>query len=219
MRVIHFLHIGKNAGTQIKHIASQINSNSENCIIQTHGHKIVLADLPLQSEYFFSIRQPDARFKSAFYSRKRKGQPRLYVEWSPHEREMFSIFEHANDLAEALFENSPRGHFAFCAMKTSIHFVPQYDWFTRNGFFFKFHAPLTILRQENLAEDIEHLVSLLKLRNRISMTDDYLLSHQNDYEGIPELSDKAKKNLKAWYVQDFLFYKHCDAWIKNDHSR
>jgi hypothetical protein len=158
---------------------------------------VVLADLPPNSEYFFSIKQPDARFKSAFYSRKRKGQPRLYVEWSRHEREMFSIFEHANDLAEALFENSPKGYFAFCAMKTSIHFTAQYDWFERNGFFLKLHPPVAILRQEYLSEDVTAMISKLELKKSISVTEDHMLSYQNNYEGIPNLSGKARKNLRV----------------------
>jgi len=218
MRTIHFLHIGKNAGTQIQNIAKQINGNNEDCQIQVHGHRTILIELPPQSEYFFSIRQPVARFKSAFYSRKRKGQPKLYVEWTKHEREMFSTFEHANDLAEALFENSPRGQSAFSAMISGRHFVPQYSFFVNGGDFLKFHAPLTILRQEKLTEDVEHLMSLLKLKNEVSLTDDPVLSHRNDYQGFPELSDKAKRNLNAWYILDIQFLRYCDVWIRNTQS-
>jgi len=30
-RTVHFLHLRKNAGTQIKFVAQQINENNENC--------------------------------------------------------------------------------------------------------------------------------------------------------------------------------------------
>src|SRR5215469_6421945 len=99
---IHFLHIGKNAGTQIKFVAQQINQNDENCRIVTHPHEVKLGHLPQGARYFFSIRNPLTRFKSAFYSRKRKGLPRFFLDWSAEEKQVFSSFEHANDLAEAL---------------------------------------------------------------------------------------------------------------------
>ena len=116
-RTVHFLHLRKNAGTQIKFVAQQINENNENCWVESHKHRVRLNDLPPEAEHFFSIRDPITRFKSAFYSRKRKGQPRIFIDWSPEEKEIFSTFEHANDLAEALFEDSSRGSLAFGAMK------------------------------------------------------------------------------------------------------
>ncbi len=218
MRTIHFLHIGKTAGTQIKHLISQINDNCEDCYIEAHGHQAILANLPPASDYFFSIRQPEARFRSAFYSRKRKGRPRLNVEWSPNERHVFANFEHANDLAEALFEPAERGFLAFCAMKASVHFLQQYDWFSRQGFFFKVRPPLAILRQEHLSADVAHLSSVLGLIIPVSFTDDRVLSHSNDYDGTPDLSEKARRNLRQWYVQDYLFYDYCSAWIAQNRS-
>ena len=218
VRTIHFLHIGKTAGTQIKHLVSQINENGEDCRIEAYGHHVILANLPPACDYFFSIRQPETRFRSAFYSRKRKGRPRLNVEWSPNEKHVFSSFEHANDLAEALFEETERGFLAFCAMKASVHFLQQYDWFSRQGFFFKVHPPLAILRQERLGEDVANLSSVLGLKTPLSLTGDHVLSHRNDYDGIPDLSEKARQNLRRWYIQDYLFYDYCSDWIARNRT-
>jgi len=211
------LHLRKNAGTQIKFVAQQINENNENCWIESHKHRVRLNDLPPEAEYFFSIRDPITRFKSAFYSRKRKGQPRIFIDWSLEEKEIFSNFEHANDLAEALFDDSSRGSLAFGAMKATRHLgTQQYDWFEQKGFFLQSRPPLIILRQENLADDIRRLCHLLDLKKPIKMTDDKRLAHTNDYYGVPELSEKAKHNLRVWYAQDFEFYKQCCGWIRDN---
>jgi hypothetical protein len=216
-RTIHFLHIGKNAGTQIKFVAQQINQNDENCRIEAHPHEVKLGHLPQEAKYFFSIRNPFARFKSGFYSRKRKGLPRFFLDWSAEEKEVFSNFEHANDLAEALFDDSPSGSLAFAAMKSTFHLGQQQcDWFEGRGFFLKTNPPLIILRQENLSDDLQRLFKLLDLKKCVAITDDERLAHKNNYCGVPELSDKAKDNLRNWYMQDFEFYKQCCNWIKHN---
>ena len=97
---IAFLHIGKNAGTQITHVTKQLKKY--NIKIKKYHHKTKLADLSRNSQYFFSIRNPATRFLSGFYSRKRKGQPRLNIDWNIHEKIAFEQFEHANDIAENL---------------------------------------------------------------------------------------------------------------------
>ena len=74
--LVHFLHLGKNAGTTIKALVRKINQEAKTTLIAAHGHRITLSDLPKDAVYFFSIRDPIARFYSGFYSRKRKGAPR-----------------------------------------------------------------------------------------------------------------------------------------------
>ena len=39
-RIIHFLHIGKNAGNQIKHIANDFNKHSKEVFIVSHPHHV-----------------------------------------------------------------------------------------------------------------------------------------------------------------------------------
>jgi len=79
-----------------------------------------------------------------------------------------------------------------------------------------FRPPLIILRQEKLADDIQRLCHLLDLKKPVKMTDDRRLAHANDYHGVPELSEKAKHNLRIWYAQDFEFYKRCCGWIRDN---
>ena len=142
-RTVHYLHIGKNAGTKVSEIVAAVNSQTPEVQMIKHSHHVALGAIPDGDPYFFSIRNPMKRFFSGFYSRKRKGQPRFYAEWSPHEEQAFAAFEHANDLAEALYEDSDAGHKAFAAIRSIQHLsANQVDWFTRHGFFLDLRPPI-----------------------------------------------------------------------------
>lgn len=212
---VHFLHIGKNAGVQINFIMENANKTSTKFCFIKHDHGFSLADIPEGAKYFFSIRDPISRFKSAFYSRKRKGQPLFYNEWSEAEAIAFRDFEHANDLAGALFEDSSRGFKAYCAMRSISHVAMyQFSWFGQNGQFLKLRPPLDIVRQENFDSDMRRLMNKIGLYAEIVTTMDRVKSHKNDYTDTPELSAKAIRNLRMWYAADIEFYKACELWIK-----
>ena len=68
---IVFIHIGKNAGTQIMYIANKLTKYGVH--IKKYGHNIKLSNLPLNTKYFFSIRKPETRFASVFILEKEKG--------------------------------------------------------------------------------------------------------------------------------------------------
>lgn len=214
-RVVNFLHIGKNAGTQISVLADVINSENPHISIVKRNHDTFLRHLPVDQEYFFSIREPISRFKSGFYSRKRKGKPRIFAEWTIYEAQAFQNFEHANDLAEALFEPSERGRQAIDAIKSIRHTaMNQVDWFYTCGNMFEIRPPVHIIRQENFANDFAKLTELLGVEGEVIIEKDPVRSHRNNYEGVPELSELAIENLTKWYSQDIAFYKRCVAWLE-----
>ena len=215
MRELHFLHIGKCAGTQIKALAGKINTMNSNSKIVVHRHSVTLASLPRDAEYFFSIRSPDTRFSSGFYSRKRKGRPRFNVEWTSSEREAFLNFEHANDLAEALFSEGTQGWRAFAAMQSIQHLaINQCDYFKHCGAFLSNRPPLTIIRQEHFEPDITILIGKLGLNALPPLETDPVTSHRNDYSDAKPLSEKARANLRKWYMQDFELYRQCNSWLE-----
>jgi len=215
-RTIHFLHIGKNAGTQIATVARQINAQVPELYIHKREHDVMLRDLPAEAPYFFSIRNPVKRFVSGFYSRKRKGQPRMYKEWSPHEAQAFGQFEHAVDLAESLFADGPLGHQAFAAIKSMRHTAQaQVDWFMMEGHFLDVRPPLWIIRQEAFDQDLKVFLDRLGAPADIALATDNRRAHKTDYTDIPPLTDKARENLRAWYRQDVEFYAMCAAWIES----
>jgi hypothetical protein len=140
---VHYLHIGKTAGTQIGHVIKQVNLAQPGIRIINNGHGTMLRSLPSGSEYFFSLRDPIGRFRSGFYSRKRMGRPRLNNPWSPSETLIFEEFAHANDLAEALFRCDARGRKAMSAMLTIGHIGhSQVDWFKKAGDIFSLRPPV-----------------------------------------------------------------------------
>ena len=216
---IHFLHIGKCAGTQIDQLSEQVNKISNKGKIIKHGHYVYLKDIRYESKYFFSIRNPLSRFKSGFYSRKRKGYPRIKAEWSLHDSLAFDNFDHANDLAESLFEDGILGERAFAAINSIQHTAQnQSDWFRTVGGFLNLHPPVWIIRQENFEEDFQKFLERSGLGvsfEDIEISQDPVSSHSNDYSDIPELSHKAKRNLERWYSQDFELYRVCERWIKS----
>jgi len=211
---IHYLHIGKNAGNQIKHLAELVDRSDVTYRFRMHPHLVTLADLPTDARYFFSIRSPITRFKSAFYSRKRMGRPLNDYPWTDLERRAFDRFEHAEDLAANLFAEGRDGHDAMCAIKSIGHCTnDQVSWFTGNMYCLDIRPPVWILRMESLEEDIDAMLSRLGGEVRFEPCKDAVVSHRMDYSGIPELSEHSKRNLERWYAQDMEFYRRCEGWI------
>jgi len=196
-------------------IAKGYNSLGKDFHIVKHPHGMKLQNLPPE-RYFFSIRNPVSRFFSAFYSRKRKGQPRAYFEWTPDEAIAFGQFKHANDLAEALFdaETAARSEAAFCAIRSISHCnTNQISWFPTRGNFLNSRPPYAIIRQENFRDDLRELSKRIGFDLTSLITDDDIKAHRNDYSGVPPLSEKAVINLTRWYSQDVVFYEVCENWI------
>lgn len=213
---IAFLHIGKNAGTQIANIALQLQDYG--VTIRTFGHNVKLSELPADAQYFFSIRKPESRFVSGFYSRKRKGQPRVYREWTNHEARAFGLFEDANDLAENLFSDGKIGVQARMAIKSISHTgMQQIDWFQRCAFLDQ-QPPLTIIRQENFVSDMQKLFAIVNVDVDVNelISNDSTSAHKNDYATVSPLSEKALKNLQDWYIQDYYFYAACEDFLRRD---
>lgn len=216
-KTVHFLHIGKCAGTQIANVLRQLAACGAPRSFLKHPHQITLRDLPKPADYFFSIRDPISRFRSGFYSRKRKGMPRHFGEWSFHEREAFTQFPEANDLAESLFAPGVLGHQAVAAMSSIGHISRnQLDWFAGQGHMLKLRPPLWIIRQEHFAVDLPRFLQaagLAEYATAVTISEDLHGRHGNDYSATPALSEHAKANLARWYVQDLQFYASCEAWL------
>ena len=180
-KTVHYLHIGKTAGTQIGNVLAQVNGEQSAITFVKNGHGTVLRSLPADDSYFFSLRDPISRFRSGFYSRKRCGRPRLNNPWSPSEALIFEEFEHANDLAEALFQTDTRGRRALSAMLTIGHMGSgQVDWFKKAGDIFSIRPPVWIVRQAHLEADVTVLLRRLGIDVKVKLTADPAKAHVND---------------------------------------
>ena len=213
-RMIYFLHIGKAAGSQVAQAIEQINKHEPGVLMQSLPHDLLLKDVPEDSDYFFSIRDPISRFVSGFYSRKRMGRPKYNVPWTSTEERAFGEYEHANDLAESLFSDGMAGMRAVGAIKAIRHTAQdQIDWFVLVGDIFSVRPPIWVLRQERFDEDFATFVERAGLAFTPDLRRDSVGSHANDYSQVPPLSDKARDNLRRWYAQDFAFYDAVETWM------
>ena len=211
---IHLLHVSKAAGNQLKHVARQINRDNKMIKIKAYGHEVGLSDLPPGNRYFFGTRDPVSRFYSGFYSRKREGRPKTTVAWSEYERFSFGKFDHANDLAEALFDDSSLGVEATAAMRSIRHPARNLvDWFKFAGAMFECRPPVWIVRQERFEDDLQTLLGRLGHHGEVTLEALSEKAHRFDYGGVPPLSEKARRNLRSWYVQDYEFLRLCEIWM------
>lgn len=209
---VHFLHVGKAAGTQIGSLIERMNVSGARIV--KHHHGIGLADLPAGQPYFFSVRDPVARFRSGFYSRKRKGMPRYFVEWTAEEAWAFARFEYANDLAEALFADGQPGRDAAAAMRSIQHCSGNLvDWFGCRGAMFDTRPPIWIIRQERFEDDTAEFMRRAGIKAELDFSSDKAAAHANSYADAPDLSSDAVDNLRRWYVQDYEFLRLCDDWM------
>ena len=204
---------------QIFQISQQLNARGRGAKIIGHRHDTALRDLTPGSRYFFGIRDPISRFRSGFYSRQRRGQPRFNIEWTADERRTFGDFEHANDLAESLFAPGAPGRKAYGAMKSIRHTTQnQSDWFSFCGYFLETWPPVWIIRQEKFAADLAFFLQRSGLGveiNEVAISGDRSVAHVNDYSSVPALSETAVGNLKRWYAQDFALYAMCEEWLSD----
>ncbi len=214
---VAFLHIGKNAGTQIRYLEKLINDAQSQIRFVNYGHALKLNNIPESVPYFFSIRNPVTRFKSAFYSRKQ-----IERRWHDVEKIAFADFEHANDLAEALFSGGDAGTRAFWAMNNIGHVnSDQFEWLENCGYIFTHREPIFIIRQENFEADFKVLLQRLHLRidwNHLDIAPKQQRSNSFDYLDTPELSPLAVSNLELWYKRDFEFHRTCVEWIESKKS-
>jgi len=219
---VHFLHLGKCAGTHIKAVCNEINRLSGDRYIIAHKHDVYLKDIPESAPYFFSIREPISRFVSGFYSHKWIVQNNLDANWKNYVDFAYKKFDEANDLAEALFEDGTRGSDAAAAIKSIRHTSQnQIDWFCCHGFFLHVRPPIWIIRQDNFESD---LFELLYRANICEHADEILknlstrVRNPTNYSCSTELSGKAVRNLKIWYSQDIAFYELCQHWLESETS-
>lgn len=213
---IHYLHIGKTAGTALKQLMVDVNKTQSKWVFLEYGHSVVLKDLPREDAYCFSVREPVSRFYSAFYNRKNQGYPGAFSAWSAEEVIAFNHFPEANDLAESLFEDGRRGEMAMWAMNSIGHVsTTQLGWFHGKTNLFERRPPLFVLRQSKLQSDAEHMLRLLGVKDQLELKRDTVGMHKNDYSKVPPLSQKAKENIAKWFAADCEFYKFVDLWVED----
>jgi hypothetical protein len=196
---VHLLRIPKTGGTAL---ATALSAAAAPIVF--HDHFTRLADVPRGERVVFGVRDPVARFVSGFNSRLRKGQPRNYNEWSSEEAECFALLSTPNALAEALSSEDLRERrTALVLIRAIFHTgVPLAYWLgSADDLASRAGDVLCVLAQERLAEDFEVLKELLGIRDAALPEDDFG-AHRTPPGFETRLSERAVRNLRAWYSGD-----------------
>jgi len=209
--VLHFLHIAKAGGTAIR-VAINPHWTTGRYRLQPQPHKFTFREVPLDEKVFFFLRDPIARFVSAFYSRQRKGLPlKVDYEWSPEEAIAFGNFHTPNELALALASSDEaKRNAATAAMRGIFHVRTTFlDCFESKAYFLsRLSDVLFIGFQESLTRDFEQLKIKLDLPAAVQLPDDER-AHRNPAGLDMRLDDKALAALQAWYARDYDFFRLC----------
>jgi hypothetical protein len=222
-KVVHFIHIGKTAGSALKEgvrLRKFIWQNvtiSGKYIFQMEKHPFTMQHLKKDEYVFFIIRDPISRFISGFYSRMRMGQPRLYNPWSPEEEVAFGKFQTPNQLGEALSSDDQDLKISAEKALRGIGHVKSsfWDWFISQDYIIKRKKSLLFyLKQETLNQDLERIGKTLGF-NFPQPADDEVNAHKNPEHFDKKLSETARENLRNWFKEEYKFLKWIEANSKD----
>jgi len=202
MSKIHFLHVGKTGGSALK---EALKENAPDVV--EHSHTTKLCDIPDGDKAFFFIREPCSRFVSGFYTRQRRGRPRVNKPWSKAERIAFEAYATANSLAESLYTNDHEQ--AVAAMRSIYHVRSSiYDWIISDNYIRSRCGDIILIGlQEQLDQDFQHLKDLGVVSQSASLPTDDIGAHRNPVDLDVSLSSRALENLRKWYKRDLRFYE------------
>ncbi len=212
---VHYLHIGKTGGTAVKAGLRKYRKKAD-YLIELHGHQTKLTDVPPGDFAIFFLRDPISRFISGFYSRKRKGQPRYYNEWSPEEAEVFAVFSTPGELAAALADDSSAHHqLAIKGMQNIFHLSHYSDWYKDEDYFNqRLDSILFVGFQESLSADFATLKKILGISRWAKLPSSEVVSHRNPADVDKSIPDSAMPRLKQWYQADYAFVEKCRSLMQ-----
>ncbi|MEO8303101.1 MAG: sulfotransferase family 2 domain-containing protein [Betaproteobacteria bacterium] len=208
-RPLHFLHIGKTGGTAVKHALKPVEV-AENLIL--HPHPARLSDVSPGESVFFFLRDPMTRFISAFYSRRREGRPRYLMPWSPGEAAAFARFHTPDELANGLSSiSAAERKKAVRAMSSIAHINTRFwSWLISPAYLQSRAADIFFIgMQEHLAGDFAIIRAQLGLAESVQLPNDDVDAHRNPSGLDRSLGEQAKRNLAAWYGDDFVAMREC----------
>jgi hypothetical protein len=208
---LNVLHIGKTGGTALKHVLAA-NVEASRYQLLFRGHDVTLADVPAGEAYMFLIRDPLARFVSAFNGRLREDRPRYHYPWRDEERVAFAIFRTANQLAEALSADDAEARAQAEAAMHGIGHVntPYAFWFPDvSAFRARLDDLFFIGLQDRLDADFGLLRRKLGLPEDVRLPQDETVAHRTPAGFESQLSERGRANLERWYAHDIAFVRLC----------
>ena len=225
---IHFLHVPKSGGTALKYAIRQAGKaeaaesgrefdrtapwESRFGAVHLQGHGFSLRNVPDGDIAFFSVRDPESRFMSSFYSRQRKGMPRHYSEWKEEEERAFGWFDSPQELALALRSQGETRERAEFAMNSIKHVKrPLSRWLGKpHQFRKKLSQVVYIARQETLSEDFERIKVMLGLPGDLQLPSDEVQAHRTSEKLDRSLTPEMSEAIRDWYAEDLKLLSICD---------
>lgn len=207
---IKFLHIGKTGGSFIKYIINKVDTNGK---LELRYHHNSILDGNTGPCIFF-VRDPVKRFISGFISRLRKGQPRIYSEWSRDEQIAFTNFKTPDELATSLSSSDKYIYNkAIHAMNSISHVKMGLSHYLIDIDNIKKHKDKIIYvgKTETMNNDLENVIKMLGYNYIISNDDmDNINTHKTpaNYEHMKCLSDLGKQNIIKYFSKDYEIIKY-----------
>ncbi|UVW36119.1 hypothetical protein NYF23_05775 [SAR92 clade bacterium H455] len=189
---INILHISKTGGSYLKKMIKSNPDLDDKFVIW--DHHIKASDLKGQP-YLTVLRNPATRFFSAFYSRRRMGQPKYFRLWNIYEIVVFYHYKTPEIFVESLINASIVAKFLF---KRIRHIKDhQADWLDDAA-----NLPVTVLRQECLDSDFYKFMHTrfpeVNFESRVP-------EHSNQIEY--NISERHAQFLNCRYDRDFRLWK------------
>ena len=207
---LHFIHIGKCAGSSVKKALESLNIN----FIYYHcfdANKVLskkLIEASPDNYFLLLIRDPISRFISAFYY---DFYSKIMIADAPGPngvwKSLYGIFRKPNEVGEALSHNDKKLRSAAQTyiFKSHLHAHYSLSWYVSfENLKYLNHNNLHIIKSENADLDFQDF-----LMKNFSIADYGLLPKEKlDYKSLikdydPSLTKLAKKNLKDAYYNDY----------------
>jgi hypothetical protein len=210
------VHIGKTGGSYLKARLREASRIGPTKILTPRGHTMTLSRAIKQDPdtgILFAIRDPYTLFVSAFNSRQRKGQPRLYNEHTPGEAAAFARFLAPDELAVALGSVRPAvRREAKQAMESISHLRRAYSWYLKDIATLERHADhiVYILQTETLDDDLRDLRRRLDIPIQIPEAVTGLEKHAAPGGQSTDLSSRGRAALRLFWRAEFQLY----GWTK-----
>lgn len=203
---VHFLHIGKTGGSAVKSVLKDFPETDKFEII-LHSHDTTVRDIPAGESIIFFLREPVSRFISGFYSRKRKGQPRYYSEWSAEEKKIFDSYTTPNEMALSLQNKDDK---AIKGMFYVQHLMRYHYWFGSLEYFkSRVDDILYVGFQESLHDDFRNIIKLLGISDDVALPTNDIDAHRNPPNIDKTIEERGITALKDWYYEDTMFIELC----------
>lgn len=209
------LHIGKTGGTAANAVIKANNKLGVGETVNCYKHKVGLRDVHdanMCERLMFFIREPVARYISAFNSRLRMGYPRHHGEWSPREEVAFEHFKTPNQLAEALSsDDDERRELALGSMLGIRHLRRAYEHYLDSVDLLEKEKDRIyfIAATETFSADFDMMRAFLGVSPEIELpTDDYG-AHRTPDGFEKTVSELGRKNVQEYYKIDYEIYNWC----------